>query len=198
MISCRDDKNMSFDELIEEAFKRNVKMFEAGWYQSPVLEWNPEIGIGQAYITYSFASQVVVVEVDTVTGNTKVLEAYTVHDVGKAINPEGVIGQIQGGFVQGMGYALSEDLKMLNGRILTDNFNTYIIPTIRDIPRVFKYGIVEDEFSEGPYGAKGIGEPSLMATPPAIANAISRAIGKRIRQVPATPEYVLKVIKEDT
>ena len=198
MISCRDDKNMSFDELIEEAFKKNVKMFEAGWYQSPVLEWNPEIGIGQAYITYSFASQVVVVEVDTVTGNTKVLEAYTVHDVGKAINPEGVIGQIQGGFVQGMGYALSEDLKMLNGRILTDNFNTYIIPTIRDIPRVFKYGIVEDEFSEGPYGAKGIGEPSLMATPPAIANAISRAIGKRIRQIPATPEYVLKVIKEDT
>lgn len=197
VVSDGSGDSISFEELAEKAFQRNVKIFEAGWYESPRLEWDPEEGIGEAYVTYAFASQVVVVEVDEITGNARVLEAYAVHDVGKAINPEGVVGQIQGGFVQGMGYALSEDMKMVNGRILTDNFNTYIIPTIRDIPRVFKYDIVEEEFSEGPYGAKGIGEPSLMATPAAIANAISRAIGKRIRQIPATPEYILRIIKED-
>ncbi|OAA28452.1 xanthine dehydrogenase [Kosmotoga arenicorallina S304] len=191
------NKEMSFDELVEEAFRKNVKLNETGWYETPRLEWDAERGIGEAYVTYSFASQIVVVEVNLNTGQAKVIKAYTSHDVGKALNPEGIIGQVQGGFIQGMGYALYEDLKLKNGQIITDNFNTYIIPTIHEIPEELVIDIVEDPFSRGPYGAKGIGEPSLMPTPAAIANAISRAIGKRVTRIPATPEYILKLIKED-
>ena len=190
-------QEISFENLVEHAFRKNAKLNETGWYKTASLEWDAEKGIGEAYVTYSFASQIVVVEVNLNTGQTKVVKAYTSHDVGKALNPEGIIGQVQGGFVQGMGYALFEDLKFKNGQILTDNFNTYIIPTIHEIPEELIIDIVEEPFSRGPYGAKGIGEPSLMPTPAAIANAISRAIGKRIKRIPATPEYILKLIKED-
>ncbi|MDK2953835.1 MAG: hypothetical protein PWQ27_1218 [Kosmotoga sp.] len=187
---------LSFDELVENAYMKNVKLNETGWYETPKLEWDHETGQGEAYVTYSYASQIVLVEVDMLTGLTRVVKGFTSHDVGKALNPEGLIGQIQGGFVQGMGYALYEQIKMDRGKIVTDNFNTYIIPTIHEIPEELKIDIVEDEYSSGPYGAKGIGEPSLMPTPAAIANGISRAIGKRVKRIPATAEYILKLIKE--
>lgn len=189
---------LSFAELIAEASKRNVKLVETGWYKTPSLRWDEKTGQGEAYVVYSYASQIVLVEVDMITGLTSVIKGFTSHDVGKALNPEGVVGQIQGGFVQGMGYAIYEDLKIKNGKIITDNFNTYIIPTIRDIPEILEIDIVEDSYSQGPYGAKGIGEPSLMPTPAAIANGISRAIGKRVKRIPATSEYILKLIKEDS
>ncbi len=195
---CDNNGNkLSFAELAAEASKRNVKLVETGWYKTPGLKWNDKTGQGEAYVVYSYASQIVLVEVDLITGFARVIKAFTSHDVGKALNPDGVVGQIQGGFVQGMGYALYEDLKIKKGQIITDNFNTYIIPTIRDIPDILEVDIVEDSYSEGPYGAKGIGEPSLMPTPAAIANGISRAIGKRVKRIPATSEYILKLIKED-
>ncbi|TYB84179.1 MAG: xanthine dehydrogenase family protein [Kosmotoga sp.] len=193
-----DGNNLPFAELAAEASKRNVKLVETGWYKTPSLKWNDKTGQGEAYVVYSYASQIVLVEVDMITGLARVIKAFTSHDVGKALNPEGVVGQIQGGFVQGMGYALYEDLKIKKGKIITDNFNTYIIPTIRDIPDILEVDIVEDPYSQGPYGAKGIGEPSLMPTPAAIANGISRAIGKRVKRIPATSEYILKLIKEDS
>ena len=112
--------------------------------------------------------------------STKVLKAFTAHDVGKAVNPDGVIGQIQGGFAQGMGNALYEDLKLRNGKIVSDNFNTYIIPTIHEVPPELVIDIVEDPFREGPYGAKGIGEPSLMPVPGFCGNAVSMAIGNEL------------------
>jgi CO/xanthine dehydrogenase Mo-binding subunit len=190
-----DGKRMRFDEIVEEAYKRNVKLFETGWYETPKLNFDMENGIGEAYVTYSYASQVVQVEVDLATGSTKVLKAFTAHDVGKSVNPEGVIGQIQGGFAQGMGYAIYEDLKHRDGKIISDNFNTYIIPTVHEVPSELVIDVVEDPFPEGPYGAKGIGEPSLMPVPAAVANAVSMAIGKRVRRIPVTPEYVLSLIE---
>ncbi|HDP78391.1 MAG TPA: xanthine dehydrogenase [Mesotoga infera] len=188
-------KRMRFDEIVEEAYKRNFKLFETGWYETPKLSFDMENGIGEAYVTYSYASQVVQVEVDLATGSTKVLKAFTAHDVGKSVNPEGVIGQIQGGFAQGMGYAIYEDLKHRDGRIISDNFNTYIIPTVHEVPSELVIDVVEDPFPEGPYGAKGIGEPSLMPVPASVANAVSMAIGKRVRRIPVTPEYVLSLIE---
>ena len=187
---------ITFDSLANAAYSANVKLFESGWYETPKLSFDMENGIGEAYVTYSYASQVVQVEVDMTTGSTRVIKAFTAHDVGKAINPDGVIGQIQGGFVQGMGYALYEDLKLVNGKVLSDNFNTYIIPTIHEVPQDLVIDIVESPFPEGPYGAKGIGEPSLMPVPASIANAVSMAIGKRVRQIPITPEYVQRLIEE--
>jgi CO/xanthine dehydrogenase Mo-binding subunit len=197
-VSDGEDRTISFDRLVDTAYVRNVKLFEAGWYDTPKLSFDMENGLGEAYVTYSYASQVVQVEVDMATGSTKVLKGFTAHDVGKAVNPDGVIGQIQGGFAQGMGYALYEDLKLRNGKIVSDNFNTYIIPTIHEVPLELVIDIVEDPFSKGPYGAKGIGEPSLMPVPASVANAVSMAIGKRVRQIPVTPEYVLGLIEEKT
>ena len=113
------------------------------------------------------------------------------HDIGKVINPVGAVGQVEGGVVQGMGYALSEEIKHdEKGRMMITNFNNYVVPTIRDVPTVH-VEFVEEGFSEGPFGAKGLGEPSLMSSPPSIANAVSNALGIPINRLPITPEEVL-------
>ncbi|HNW46831.1 MAG TPA: xanthine dehydrogenase family protein molybdopterin-binding subunit [Thermotogota bacterium] len=189
-------KPVGFGELAGIALKKNIGLCATGWFQTPRLTWDPENGFGEAYVTYSFASQIVVVEVDCLTAEVVVKEVYTAHDVGKALNPDGVIGQIHGGFVQGMGYALYENLKVNEkGKIVSDNFNTLTIPTIHETPEIFKVSIVEEPFSKGPFGAKGIGEPSLIPTPAAIANAVSDAIGKRVREIPIRKEYLLDLIR---
>ncbi len=195
-VKTSNGEEEDFGKLAQECYDANVKMIERGWFVSPKLYWNPETGIGEAYITYAYATQIVLVEVDMLTGRTQVIEGYTSHDVGKKLNPVGLVGQVQGGFVQGMGYGLFEEIKTSSGKILTDNFNTYIIPTISDIPKKLVIDFVEDDYSQGPFGAKGIGEPSLMPTPAAVANAISDAIGRRIKRIPATQEYVMNLIEE--
>lgn len=196
VVKASNGEEEDFGKLAQECYDANVKMIERGWFVSPKLHWNPETGLGEAYITYAYATQIVLVEVDMLTGRTRVIEGYTSHDVGKKLNPIGLIGQVQGGFVQGMGYGLFEELKTSDGKILTDNFNTYIIPTMSDIPKKLVIDFVEDDYSKGPFGAKGIGEPSLMPTPAAVANAISSAIGRRIKRIPATQEYVMNLIEE--
>ncbi len=188
--------SISFEDIARIADDENVGLSATGWFKTPKLNWDIEKGFGEAYVTYSFATNVVLVEVDTLTGHVQVLKAFAGHDVGKAINPDGVIGQVQGGFVQGMGYALYEKLKHDDkGRILTDNFNTLTIPTIHEMPE-FEIEIVEVPFSKGPFGAKGIGEPALIPTPAAIANAVSHAIGKRVEQIPITKDYLLEILKK--
>jgi CO/xanthine dehydrogenase Mo-binding subunit len=193
---CYKDEKIKFEELIQMAYGKNCKLFEAGWYESPEIKLNFENGLGDAYITYSYASQISFVEVDLLTGNSKVLKVWSSHDVGKALNYDGVVGQIQGGFVQGMGYAIYENIKTLNGKIITDGFSTYLIPTIRDIPENIFPDIVEMKYSQGPYGAKGIGEPSLIPAPVSIPIAISRAIDKRVDKIPVTAEYILEKLEE--
>ncbi len=191
-----DGREEGFDKIAQECYDANVKMVERGWFVSPKLHWDPETGLGEAYVTYAYATQIVLVEVDMLTGRVQVLEGYTSHDVGKKLNPIGLEGQVQGGFVQGMGYGIFEDLKTVDGKIVTDNFNTYIIPTVNDIPKKLVIDFVEDNYSHGPFGAKGIGEPSLMPTPAAIANAISNAIGRRVKRIPANQEYIMNLIEE--
>jgi CO/xanthine dehydrogenase Mo-binding subunit len=95
-----------------------------------------------------------------------------------------------------MGYAIYENIKTLNGKIITDGFSTYLIPTIRDIPENIFPDIVEMKYSQGPYGAKGIGEPSLIPAPVSIPIAISRAIDKRVDKIPVTAEYILEKLEE--
>lgn len=195
-IKTLDGKEEDFGKLASECYDANVKMLERGWFVSPKLRWDPETGLGEAYITYAYATQIVLVEVDMLTGRTQVMEGYTSHDVGKKLNTVGLVGQVQGGFVQGMGYGLFEEIKTSDGKISTDNFNTYIIPTVNDIPEKLVIDFVEDDYSKGPFGAKGIGEPSLMPTPAAVANAISNAIGMRVKRIPATQEYIMNLIGE--
>ncbi|MDN5324707.1 MAG: hypothetical protein PWP02_417 [Thermosipho sp. (in: thermotogales)] len=187
------DKEFTFEEIIELCNKNNVKVSETGWYKTPKLNFDHEKGIGEAYITYTFSTQLSLVEVDKLTGKITLKEAWVCHDIGKVINYEGAVGQVHGGVIQGMGYAIMEEIKQNKGKILTDNFNNYIIPTIKDVPKNIHVEFVEEEFNEGPFGAKGLGEPSLMSSPPSIANAVSYAIDKRITKIPISMEDIINL-----
>jgi CO/xanthine dehydrogenase Mo-binding subunit len=148
----------------------------------------------RAFLTYMFASHGAEVLVDMQTGEVRVERIVAAHDVGKAINPQQVEGQIEGGVVQGLGMALMEELVTKDGRILNDSFTDYLIPTIIDAPRI-ETVIIERDDPEGPYGARGVGEPALIGTPPAILAAIADAIGAMVTQTPATAERVWRVIQ---
>ncbi|HEY8016736.1 MAG TPA: molybdopterin cofactor-binding domain-containing protein, partial [Dongiaceae bacterium] len=143
-------------------------------------------GQGIPYATYGFAAQMAEVEVDVELGTVKVRRIVAAHDVGRAINPIQVEGQIHGGIAQGLGLALMEEY--LPGR--SENLHDYLIPTVGDMPEI-EVIIIEDREPLGPYGAKGIGEPALIPTAPAILGAIHHATGARVTRVPATPERVL-------
>lgn len=147
-------------------------------------------GQGEPYAQFGYAAHIAVVEVDTVMATTKPIKFVAAHDVGRAINPMLVEGQVHGGIAQGLGMALMEEY--LPG--LTENLHDYLIPTIGDIPKI-KTIIVEEPDAHGPYGAKGLGEHVLIPTAPAILNAIYDAIGVRIRQVPVTPSRLHSKIK---
>jgi CO/xanthine dehydrogenase Mo-binding subunit len=155
-----------------------------GYFNPPTVPLDGN-GQGVPYATYGFAAQVAEVEVDTALGTVKVVHIHAAHDVGRAINPTQVEGQVHGGVAQGLGMALMEEY--ISGR--TDNLHDYVIPTAGDIPPITVH-IVEDGEPLGPYGAKGVGEPALIATAPAILNAIHDAAGVRVKQIPATPDRV--------
>lgn len=145
---------------------------------------------------YTFGAQCVEVEVDTLTGKIEVLRAWSAHDVGKAINPASVEGQIQGGFVQGLGYALCERLVWDDdGRLGNPSFADYKVPGILDSPPLIQPIVLEDPDPTGPFGAKGVGEISLVGVAPAIANAVAAAVGVRLRTLPLTPERVLDALE---
>jgi len=132
------------------------------------------------------------VEVDTQTGVVRVLKLVAAHDVGRAINPQSVEGQIQGGAVMGLGYALMEEVVVQDGINLTTSSASYLIPTDGDVPDVDPL-VIESGEGLGPFGARGIGEPPI-APPAAIANAIEDATGARITQLPITPERVARAL----
>jgi aldehyde oxidoreductase len=159
-----------------------------GYFNPPTVPLDQD-GQGEPYATYAFAAQMAEVEVDLELGTVEVLQIHAAHDVGKAINPTQVEGQIHGGIAQGLGMALMEEY--VSGR--TDNLHDYLIPTFGDIPTITTY-LVEDPELLGPHGAKGVGERALIATAPAILNAIYHATGVRVRRLPATPDRLRKAI----
>jgi carbon-monoxide dehydrogenase large subunit len=130
--------------------------------------------------------------VDEDTGQVVPVAAWLAHDVGRAINPLAVEGQIQGGFVQGLGYALWEELIWDNGRLSNPTMMDYKIPGTLDVPLAIEPIIVEEHEASGPFGAKGVGEPGIIAAAPAVANAVAAATGVRFRQLPLTPERVFR------
>ena len=152
-------------------------------------------GSGRPWQAYVFGCQVAEVEVDTVTGEVQVLGVWAAHDVGRAVNPKGVEGQIEGGIVQAIGQALMEDYQLNDGHTSTSGFAKYILPTSLDVPRVNSI-IIEDPDPIGPLGVKGIGEPAMVPTIPAVMNAIYDAVGVRVFDLPATPEKILLAMRE--
>ncbi len=164
-------------------------------YTSHHTGLHPEDGSGKPWQAYVFGGQVAEVEVDTATGEVQLLGIWACHDVGRAINPKGVEGQVEGGVVQAVGQALMENFELNNGKTSSGNLAKYILPTSLDVPKV-KTKIVEDPDPLSPLGAKGIGEPAMVPTAPAIMNAIYDAVGVRIKSLPATPEKILSALRE--
>ncbi len=188
------DRSVSFAELAAECRARNVDTVADGWYKAPVTTFD-EDGQGNAYAVYSFATQVAEVEVDLETGAVTLLRMTAVHDVGKVLNPVTLEGQIQGGVLQGAGMALYEKMKTEGGRIATPDFATYILPTSVDVPEI-EAAFVEEPYSKGPFGAKGVGETPAMPGGAAIANAVAHATGVRFQELPLTAEYVKLALVE--
>jgi len=149
------------------------------------------MGQGVPYAVYGFGAQMVELAVDTLTGLTKLKRITAAYDVGRAINPMLVAGQIEGGIAQGIGLALMESY--IPGR--TSNLHDYLIPTIGDVPEIRSI-LIESNDPGGPYGAKGVGEHTIIGTAPAILNAIRHATGARVTEVPATPERVLRAMED--
>jgi CO/xanthine dehydrogenase Mo-binding subunit len=141
---------------------------------------------------YTFGAQIVEVQVDEITGKVDVTNVWSAHDVGRAINPGAVEGQIQGGVVQGLGYSLFEEMVWDGGRLANPSFMDYKIPGSLDVPPKITSIIIENPESTHPFGAKGIGEPPIVGVAPAVANAVSHAAGVRVRRLPVTPERVLR------
>jgi len=149
---------------------------------------------GLSSIFWMFATHAAEVEVDVETGTVKVLKIAAAHDVGRAINPVLCEQQIEGAVVMGLSNTLFEEFKMEKGRILNDSLADYKVATMLDLPVIVSM-LVESGHPEGPFGAKGIGEPAAAPTAPAIANAIFDAVGIRLRDLPITPEKVIAALK---
>lgn len=156
--------------------------------------FDKETGYSMPNFQYAYVAQAAEVEVDTETGHVRVIRIVSADDVGKAINPELVIGQIEGAVVQAHGYAVLEDYKTKDGKVLTDQLSTYLIPTIWDIPEKVESILVEVPDPNGPWGARGVGELPFLPVAPAIAAAIHDATGVWIDEFPFTPERILRAL----
>ncbi len=194
-VADHPERSMALKDLVAVCASEGVHRSELVMFRAPFTgEIDPETGQGRVHPDYTYGAQAVEVAVDTGTGEVTVLKSVGAHDVGLAINPDAVAGQIEGGAAQGQGYALSEELRYEQGQLTSTSFSEYLIPTAMDVPE-YKAIILESRSGVGPFGAKGIGEPALTPVAPAIANAVADAIGVRIFDLPITPEKVVNALQ---
>jgi CO/xanthine dehydrogenase Mo-binding subunit len=180
------ERHAPFAELAARTRKKGLPLTWQGYFDPETVPLDPGTGQGVPYATYAFACHLALVTVDVLTGEVTVEKIVAAHDVGKAIHPEGIRGQIYGGVAMGIGFALMEEFIPQE----TASMKDYHIPTCRDMPEVIPI-IVESAEPSGPFGAKGVGEPALIPTAPAVLNAVADALGERIFDLPANLERVL-------
>jgi carbon-monoxide dehydrogenase large subunit len=193
----RDREARTFAEVIRGRYgARGATIQGHGTFTPPGAQApDPETGQSPKVSAFwMYATHVADVEVDPATGRARVLRVVAAHDVGSAINPAGVEAQIEGGVAQGLGATLHEEMLVRDGVVTNPSLVEYKIPTILDVPEVVPV-IVEDPHEDGPYGAKGLGEPVLAPISPAVANALDHALGVRITDLPITPEKVLRALR---
>ncbi len=183
-------ETIRFPELAEELYHRGVSPASYGFYAAPKRYFDPETGLGVNYSVYTFAASVVEVEVDTETGLCEVVKVWPAMDVGKAIDPLVIEGQIHGAVSQGIGFTIMEHLKLKDGVVLTPGFKDYVVPSALDTPEYASTIIVEEPYQHSAFGAKGVGEPAIISVVPAITNAIYDAVGVRLNKLPATAEML--------
>lgn len=168
------------DRVVEETVQ---------WRHRPTEAVDPETGQGFAHVQYAFSAHRAVVDVDVELGLVKVVALDCAQDVGKAINPQAVVGQIQGGSAQGLGLAIMEEIIVKDGVILNPSFTDYLLPTILDMPPM-QIAVLEHADPHAPYGLRGVGEPPAISSGPAVASAIRQAVGKPLSRVPIRPEHI--------
>ena len=190
IIYGNEEHAVSFPDVCEASLWTGRQMAAFAWYRPDDLPHHHATGQGKAFRTYAFGCCVAEVEVDMRTGHVRVEKVTSTHDVGRAIHPGLIRGQICGGIVMGQGFGTMEEFRLSNGRAATDNYDTYLIPTALDKPAI-QANIYESPDPCGTYGAKSIGEPATELIAAAIANAVRCAAGKRIRHNPASPERIL-------
>jgi CO/xanthine dehydrogenase Mo-binding subunit len=184
------EEPVSWERVVDHGRALGLALSAQGKWTAPRIDWDHHLGRGTPYMAYHFAAQIAEVAVDMRTGNVQVSGVWAAHDPGKVIFPQGAYGQLYGGIAQGLGYALMEQVTFAQGYVQETNFESYLIPTAVDVPEIVG-AFVEAPYSQGPYGAKNIAEPSMVPTAPAILNAIYHATGKRLRDLPANLEKVL-------
>ena len=168
------------DEVIEQTVR---------WRHRPTTALDPETGQGDAHVQYAFAAHRAVVDVDVELGLVRVVELACAQDVGKAMNPDAVLGQIHGGSIQGLGLAVMEEIQVTDGMIRNPSFTDYLIPTILDTPAM-PVDVFEFADPYAPYGLRGVGEPPTISSTPAIVAAIRAATGRELPRVPVRPEHI--------
>jgi CO/xanthine dehydrogenase Mo-binding subunit len=186
--------SLGIPDLASKATFANRPMHADGFY---AMEFPQEFSDQENYFGVgpsAFGTQIAQVLVDIETGEITIEKIVAVQNVGRIINYGGAYGQLEGACTMGTGYAITEELKVENGRILNDSLESYLIPTSLDAPETITK-LLEIPEPYGPHGAVGIGEPSLTSTAPALLNAVSDAIGVRMNEIPMTPERVLTAIE---
>ncbi len=188
--------------LLARAAKRLGEEWEEGaeqvvleqYKQPEYIEWDQEKMRGDAYPAYSWGVNVVEVEVSKTTFEPTVKNVWSVYDLGKAIDERIVMGQIEGGQAQGLAYGYQEVMGHTDGKIMQKNLTDYIIPTAVDVPKMESV-VMDNPYPLGPYGAKGVGELTLVGAAPAVALAIEQAVGREVHKIPVTPEYIMELIR---
>lgn len=193
-LSATPKEKVRYQDVVKKCYGKRINLTSNGWYAGEDVTFSQDTGQGKAYYTYAYSATAAIVKVNTETGEVSVKKLVSGHDIGKAINPQLCEGQIEGGVIQSMGWALTENLVLKNGVIINPSFAGYLIPTSSDIPEIIPL-IVEEPYHDGPYGAKGLGEPPMITPATAIANAIYNATGWRTNKLPATPEVLLNINK---
>ena len=177
---------MSFSQRTKEMEdERTVE-----WRHRPTEPLDPLTGKGLAHVQYAFAAHRAVVDVDVELGLVRVVELACAQDVGRAMNPDAVLGQIQGGSAQGLGLAVMEEIQVSGGVVRNPSFTDYLIPTVLDMPPM-PIDVLERADPHAPYGLRGVGEPPTLSSTPAIVAAIRAATGIALTRVPVRPEHIV-------
>jgi CO/xanthine dehydrogenase Mo-binding subunit len=188
------ETQVTLAQIADQYVSDEYKQVGAGDNIPPPAIIDKETGLGEPYEVYGFGTQAAEVLVDPDTGEIEIVGVWAAHDVGKAISPMGVTQQIDGGVYMGVGFCLMEEIVQKDGQMHNPDMHGYLIPTIQDIPDQINTSIVEAPYSNGPYGAKGVGEQVTVPTAPAIANAVYDATGVRFQNLPLSPDRVAMAI----
>jgi CO/xanthine dehydrogenase Mo-binding subunit len=195
VVKSNPQQSILISELAAVCAAEGLPLANLALFKAPFTDKiDPETGQGRVWPDFTFGALAVEVAVDTETGQVDIRKSVACHDVGRAINRDACAGQIAGGANQGLGYAVMEEFKLENGHIITPSLSEYLIPTSLDFEPTQAI-ILESGSGVGPFGAKGIGEPSLTPAAAAVANAVADAIGVRIYELPLTPERVLDALE---